>query len=72
MGRFFDCRIWLEDREIEVLESYDFTEEVPKHTIPKDKHWILDDLCCKGFLVFYRTDEDEYYQNAGGYLQHFT
>jgi len=71
MGKFFMSKIWLEDREIEILNNYDFTEEVFENEIDKDKRWILDDLCHKGFLFLYPTDKGNIYQNAGGYLQHF-
>tara|TARA_B110000977_G_C10891797_1_gene421744 strand:+ start:636 stop:857 length:222 start_codon:yes stop_codon:yes gene_type:complete len=71
MGKFFISKIWLEDREIEILNKYDFTEEVFENEVEEDKRWILHDLCNKGFLYLYPTDEGNIYQNAGGYLQHF-
>jgi len=37
MGKFFTTKIWLEDREIEILEKYNFKEEVWETEIPKNK-----------------------------------
>lgn len=71
MGKFFITKIWLEDREIEMLNKYDFTEEVFETNVDEDKRWILTDLCIKGFLYLYPTDEGNIYTHAGGYLQHF-
>ena len=71
MGQFFVSKTWLEDREIELLREYDFTEEVLEFDIPEDKRWILDDLCEKGFLHLYPSHVGHIYQHAGGYLQHF-
>lgn len=50
MGKFFISKIWLEDREIEILENFDFKKEVFESEIPEDKRWILYDLETKGFL----------------------
>jgi len=73
MGKFYITKTWLEDREIELLKQHDFTEEVFEKEVEKDKRWILTDLCMKGFLHKLSTDDgDDIYQEAGGYLQHFT
>jgi hypothetical protein len=73
MGQFYISKIWLEDREIEMLGKYDFTEEVLESDIEEDKRWILTDLCIKGFLRLYPTESvGNIYQHAGGYLQHFS
>ena len=47
MGDFYITKIWLENREIELLEKYDFTEEISESDIEEDKRWILHDLCSK-------------------------
>ncbi len=71
MGKFFINKIWLEDREIEILEKYNFKEEVFETEIPEDKRWILLDLELKGFLHSFIFREEKIYQGSGGYLQHF-
>lgn len=71
MGKFFISKIWLEDREIEILENFDFKKEVFESEIPEDKRWILYDLETKGFLHSVIFENNKYYQESGGYLQHF-
>lgn len=71
MGKFFISKIWLEDREIEILENFDFKKEVFESEIPEDKRWILYDLETKGFLHSVVFENKKYYQESGGYLQYF-
>ena len=71
MGKFFVSKIWLEDREIEILEKYNFKEEVWEKEIPEDKRLILYDLETKGFIHSVVFENKKYYQHSGGYLQHF-
>jgi hypothetical protein len=71
MGKFFVSYIWLEDREIEILENFNFKEEVWESEIPEDKKHILYDLEKKGFLHSVVFEGKKYYQHSGGYLQHF-
>ena len=71
MGKFFITKTWLEDREIEILETYNFKEEVWETEIPEDKWWILYDLETKGFIHSVVFENKKYYQHSGGYLQHF-
>lgn len=71
MGKFFVSKIWLEDREIEILEKYNFKEEVWETEIPEDKRWILYDLETKGFIHSVVFENKKYYQHSCGYLQHF-
>lgn len=37
MGKFFISKIWLEDREIKILENHNFEEEVWETEIDEDK-----------------------------------
>jgi len=71
MGKFFITKTWLEDREIEILETYNFKEEVWETEIPEDKRWILYDLETKGFIHSVVFENKKYYLHSGGYLQHF-
>lgn len=71
MGKFFINKIWLEDREIEILENFDFKEKVWHSDIPIGKRWILYDLEVKGFLHSVIFENKKYYLCSGGYLQHF-
>lgn len=71
MGKFYDIKIWLEDREIEILEKYNFKEEVWETEIPSDKRYILSDLERKGFIHSVVFGDKKYYQHSGGYSQHF-
>lgn len=71
MGKFFISKIWLEDREIEMLQTHDFKEVIEETKIPEDKRWILDDLEIKGFIHSFIFENEKYYHHSGGYLQHF-
>ena len=71
MGKFYNIKIWLEDRESELLKSHDFTEEVWESEIEEDKRYILTDLIHKGFIHSNVFEGKTYYQESGGYLQHF-
>ena len=71
MGKIFITKTWLEDREIEILEKYNFKEEVWETEVPEDKRWILYDLETKGFIHSVVFENKKYYQHSGGYLQHF-
>lgn len=65
MGKIFNIKVWLEDREINVLKKYNFKEEVFLNKI--DEHDKLD-LERKGFLVSYKFNNETYYQGYGGYI----
>jgi hypothetical protein len=71
MGQFYITKTWLEDREIDLLKSYDFTEEVFEEEIEEDELYILGDLCSKGFLKRCDSSKGTYYLGAGGHPQHF-
>jgi hypothetical protein len=71
MGKFFIIKTWLEDREIEILEKYNFKEEVYDGEIHNSEKYILDDLILKGFIHSVGYGNRKYYQHSVGYLQHF-
>ena len=69
MGKFYNITIWLEDRELDLLEKYNFSEEVIESQIDKDYRWILLDLEIKGLLHSFIVNGKKYYQGSGGYRQ---
>lgn len=71
-GTLYTVKIFLYDREIEILKKYDFTEEIFKINIPQEEHYILNDLCSKGFIQCHYNDDKIYYHKTNSYLQHFT
>lgn len=60
---------WLEDRELSVLNKYNFLEEVEEMEIDEDERWILTDLKIKGLLYEYHANGKIYYQGTGSYQQ---
>ena len=70
MGKFYITKTWLEDREIAILETYNFKEEIWETEIPEDKRWILNSLEAKGFIHSVVLDKKYYFESVG-YSQHF-
>lgn len=71
MGKFYITKTWLEDREIAILETYNFKEEIWETEIPEDKRWILNSLEAKGFIYSVVFENKKYYVESAGYSQHF-
>jgi hypothetical protein len=71
MGKFYITKTWLEDREIAILETYNFKEEIWETEIPEDKRWILNSLEAKGFIYSVVFKDKKYYVESVGYSQHF-
>lgn len=71
MGNFYNIKMWLEDREVQVLQKYNFSEEVWSTEIDETEKYIMLDLELKGFIRSDIVNGKTYYQGVGGYKQLF-